>query len=114
MVMNKMPERRTINWTRTGKKLESLRNDNIKLRRIVCRENGKRNCNRQCEICTFETMDNRISRQELADLFNVSSDVINNWESGRTVVPLEDLFLYADISGEQLIDIIVFDEPLRR
>ena len=53
-------------------------------------------------------MDMNISRTELAKLFNVSENVVANWESGRTQVGLEDMLFYCRIAGVTLDDIIEY------
>ncbi len=102
-------KRKFIDWKRTGKNLRLLRNDNIELRRKICRalkyENG--NCGGDCQNCVYE-MDNSISRAELAAVFNVTESVVFNWESGRTAVSLDDLLFYSQIADVDLIDIVEF------
>jgi len=104
-------ERRTVDWAKTGRNLQLLRNDNIDLRRTVCRELNldKGECSGECETCRFE-MDKSISRAELAKVFSVSESVIFNWESGKTPVSIEDILLYCDVSKTDLWDIIVFED----
>lgn len=103
-------ERRMVDWTKTGRNLQLLRNDNIDLRRTVCRELNldKGECSGECETCRFE-MDKSISRAELAKVFSVSESVIFNWESGKTPVSIEDILLYCDVCKADLWDIIVFE-----
>lgn len=106
-------QKRRINWQMTGRNLYLLRDDNINLRRFVCRslnfDSEKCTGCGDCENCKPAEMDNRISRQELAKVFCVSDSVVCNWESGRTPIGLEDLFYYAQIAQVDLKDIIVFD-----
>ncbi len=105
--------KRNINWQKTGKNLFLLRDDNINLRRFVCHslkfDSDKCLGGGDCANCSPADMDNRISRQELADVFCVSESVVVNWESGRTPIGLEDLLFYAQIARVELKDIIVFD-----
>ena len=98
-----------IDWKKTGRMLQLLREDNIELRRAVCNalKHDKGDCSGECRECRFE-MDNHISRKELAEVFGVSESVIFNWENGRTAVALEDVLFYAQISKKELSDIIVY------
>ena len=102
--------RRTIDRKKTGRNLQLLREDDIELRRFVCRALRKElgECDGNCPDCRFD-MDNHISRNELAKVFNVSESVICNWESGRTMIGVEDLLFYAQITGKTLDDILVFE-----
>lgn len=106
-----MLRRRTIDWLKTGRNLQLLRNDNINLRRTVCRELNldKGECSGNCDACRYE-MDKSISRAELSKVFNVSESVIFNWENGKTPVSVEDALLYCDVCGLELEDIIVFGD----
>lgn len=103
--------RRRINWEKTGINLQLLRSDNLNLRRFCCRQlrYDSGNCSGECDSCIFE-MDHSISRSELATVFNVSDNMIVNWESGKSKPTIEDLMLYADICGLDLFDIILFEE----
>lgn len=102
-------DRKRIDWLKTGKNLQLLRIDNLALRRYVCRSRnyGKGDCSGACENCRFD-MDNSISRAELAEVFAVSESVIFNWESGKTPVPLEDMYFYCEIAGVELREVVVF------
>lgn len=101
-------QRQFIDWKKTGRNLQMLREDNIELRRCVCSalKHDKGDCTEECATCRFE-MDNHISRKELADVFGVSESVIFNWENGRTVVDYEDLLFYAQLSKLSLREIVV-------
>ena len=101
--------RKFIDWKKTGRNLQLLREDNIELRRFVCNalKHDKSECSVRCGECKFE-MDNHISRKELSDVFGVSESVIFNWENGRTSVGLEDILFYAEISKKELADIIIY------
>ncbi len=101
--------RQFIDWKKTGRILQLLREDNIELRRTVCNalKHDKGDCSGECHECRFE-IDNHISRKELAEVFGVSESVIFNWENGRTAVALEDMLFYAQISKKELSDIIVY------
>lgn len=108
-------EREFIDWEATGNKLFRLRSDNRYLRNFVCsalrREAG--NCGNgsgDCENCTDKFMDKNISRAELAQVFGVSESVINNWESGRTEIKIEDLLFYCRIARVEWKDILVFQK----
>lgn len=103
--------RQFINWNKTGRNLQLLREDNLELRRQVCGalKHGKGECGGICNECRYE-MDNHISRKELSDVFGVSESVIFNWENGRTAVDYEDLLFYAKLSGCDIEDIVVFME----
>lgn len=103
-------KRKYIDWKKTGKNLQLLRNDNISLRRYVCselrRDDG--NCSGECETCRYD-MDSSISRPELASVFHVSESVIFNWENGKTPVSLEDMLFYCQIADVELKEILVFE-----
>ncbi len=103
-------KRRSVDWFKTGKNLQLLRNDNINLRRNVCRviRHGNGDCDDDCDKCKYE-MDSNISRAELARVFNVSESVIFNWESGKTPVGIEDLLFYCEVANVNLTDIIVYE-----
>ena len=107
--------RKFIDWEATGNNLFRLRSDNEHLRRYVCsalRKNSDK-CNNDsydCENCTYKHMDKNISRPELASVFGVSDNVINNWESGRTAVGIEDLLFYCQIARVSLDSILVYQK----
>ena len=103
--------RKYINWKKTGKKLKALREHNLQLIRYACYvcHFDVANCDGNCETCNFDvSLDNRITRKELAKVFDTGESVIVNWENGDTPVPLDDLFLYCQISGKELKDIIAY------
>ena len=101
--------RKFIDWKKTGKKLQMLREHNFELRRTVCSalKHDKGDCSGQCRQCDFE-MDNHISRKELAEVFGVSDSVIFNWENGKTTVDYENLLFYAQLSKLSLDDFVIF------
>lgn len=104
--------RKLIDWEATGNKLYRLRSDNEHLRRYVCsalrsEENTCDNSPHDCDNCTDKYMDKNISRPELAKVFAVSESVINNWESGKTKIGIEDLLFYCQIAEVTLDDILV-------
>lgn len=106
-------ERKFIDWEATGIKLFRLRSDNVNIRRYVCsvlRQNTEKceNESGSCETCEDRHMDRSISRPELARVFGVSESVINNWETGRTQIGIEDLLFYCQIAKVTLSDILVF------
>ncbi len=105
----KVIQRKFIDWKKTGRNLQLLREDNIELRRQVCGalKHDKGDCSGECAECRYE-MDNHISRKELADVFGVSESVIFNWENGRTVVDYENLLFYSQITKIPLDGIVVF------
>lgn len=103
-------ERKYIDWNKTGKNLKLLRCDNILLRKYVCRalKTASNDCDgADCENCRFD-MDNSISQAELAKVFNVSENMVANWENNRSTPSLEDLIFYSQICGIKLENIIVF------
>ena len=102
-------DRKRIDWKKTGKNLMFLRNDNITLRRNVCRALNlkKGECSGDCDGCRYE-MDNNISRPELAKVFNVSESVVFNWETGKTPVSLEDILFYCTLADVSIDDVVVF------
>lgn len=104
-------QRKIINPIKTGLSLKNLRCNNLELRRYACffhrtREDICEGVN--CEQCTFE-MDISISQAELAALFNVSDNVIANWESGKTVPSYEDLLFYSSLTKLPIDKIVIFD-----
>ena len=104
-------KRKFIDWKKTGRNLQLLREDNIELRRQVCKalKHDKGDCSGACNDCVFE-MDNHISRKELSEVFGVSESVIFNWENGRTVVDYENLLFYAQLSQMDVDDLVIFME----
>lgn len=104
--------RKFIDWTQTGNKLFRLRSDNANLRHFVCRalRHGTSLCDNDsnCDNCGDVYMDRSISRSELAEVFGVSESVINNWETGRTNIGIEDLLFYCQIAEVGLDDILVY------
>ena len=107
----KKVERKNVDCVKTGNRLMALRTSNLALRRYVCwslrYDLGE--CSVECASCEFE-MDRSISRTELADVLSTTENVVFNWESGKTPVPLEDLLLYTGISSVPLEDIVVLEE----
>ena len=103
--------RKFVDWKKTGKNLQLLREDNIELRRSVCGalKHDKSDCSVECGECKFE-MDNHISRKELSQVFGVSESVIFNWENGRTVIDYENLYFYSQLSKVDINDIVIFME----
>lgn len=106
--------RNYIDRDKTARNLKLLRNDNLNLRRYVCRELkfDDAHCDGNCELCKFD-MDESISQNELAEVFGVSPSVIANWETGRTDPSIEDFIFYAKICDIGLSDVIVFTEKIR-
>ena len=104
-------QRKFIDWKRTGKSLQLLREDNLELRRAVCgalrRDKGE--CSGNCSECIID-IDNHISRKELSEVFGVSESVIFNWESGRTSIDYENLLFYAQLAKVDVDDIVIFIE----
>lgn len=104
-----LSERQFIDWKKTGRNLQLLRNDNLELRRFVCYtlnfEKGE--CDGDCKACVFQ-MDTDVSRNELARVFNVSESVIFNWENGKTPVSLDDILFYCRIAKTDLDRLIVY------
>lgn len=104
--------RNFIDWEATGNKLFRLRSDNPHLRRFVCgalrKGTDKCDSDTDCENCSNKYMDKNISRSELAAVFGVSESVINNWETGRTPIDIEDLLFYCQIAQVEPKDILVF------
>lgn len=103
--------RKFVDWNKTGRNLQLLREDNIELRRTVCGalKHDKSECSGKCGECKFE-MDNHISRKELSEVFGVTENVIFNWENGRTAVDYENLLFYCQITKLDINDIIIFTE----
>lgn len=105
----KRVQRQFIDWKKTGKNLQLLRESNGNLRRSVCNalKRDKADCDGECETCRYE-IDSHISRKELAEVFGVSESVIFNWESGRTAVGYEDLLFYGQLAQIELGELAVF------
>ena len=101
--------RKFVDWKKTGRNLQLLREDNIELRRFVCSalKHDKSECSTSCSKCKFE-MDNHISRKELSEVFGVTDYVIFNWENGRTEVDYENLLFYSQLSQLDLDEIVIF------
>lgn len=108
----KTEDRRFVDWQKTAVNLKLLRQDNINLRRYVCRAIRVRNekcAGENCAQCKFE-MDSSISRAELASVFNVTESVVFNWENGKSLPTLDDLIFYAQICKLDLFDVVVLDK----
>lgn len=104
-------EREIIDWSKTGKRLRTLRERNLSLIRYTCFvcHYKEENCDGKCESCDFDKdLDRSITRDELAKVFGVTATIINNWEMGNTPVPLDDLLFYCQIAKQELREIIVF------
>lgn len=103
-----------IDWKKTAQNLKLLRNDNLNLRKYVCRalKFDAANCSGECEACRFD-MDSNISQSELAEVFSVSAGVVANWETGRTIPSLEELLFYAEICKIRLSDVVIFKEEIK-
>lgn len=110
-----MISRRQIDWKKTGERLQDIRDNDISLRRYVCQSLFPKRPDKflcdgsECKDCTSR-LDPFISRKELAQVFNVSPSLIENWEYARSVPSLEDLYYYCDICGITLEEILVFDD----
>lgn len=104
--------RNFIDWEATGNKLYRLRSDNPNLRKTVCsllkRDTDQCNGDGNCDHCTDRYIDKNISRPELAAVFGVSESVINNWETGRTKIGIEDLLFYCRLAQVGFEDILVY------
>ena len=105
----KVIQRKFVDWKKTGKALQLLREDNLELRRAVCGAliADKGNCSGNCADCVID-LDNHISRKELSEVFGVSESIIFNWETGRTIIDYENLLFYAQLSKQEIDDIVVF------
>ena len=101
--------RKLIDWQKTGANLLGLRNDNLQLRRYVCRELGAGGevCAPSCADCKFE-LDDKISRAELALVIGVSENTVMEWESGNTPVSLEEMLFYCQMAAVDLTEIVVY------
>lgn len=110
--------RNFVDWEATGNKLYRLRSDNAHLRKYVCSmlksDTDKCNGNGDCVNCTDKYIDKNISRPELSAVFGVSENVINNWETGRTHIGIEDLLFYCHIAQVKLEDILVFQSTEKK
>ncbi len=104
--------RKYIDWDKTAKNLKMLRLDNLNLRRYVCSRIHRKEweCEQDCDGCRFE-MDNAISQRELALVFNVSENLVVNWENGKTQPKTEDLIFYSQLCDIDLFDVIVLQQP---
>ena len=105
-------KRKVIDWDKTSKNLKLLRNDNINLRKYVCRELNMRKkeygCDgADCDTCKYD-MDTSISQAELAQVFHLNESRIVSWENNRSKPTIEDLIFYSQICGIDLFEVIVF------
>lgn len=105
----KQVKRKCIDWKKTAKNLKLLRNDNLNLRRFVCRtlKYEELGCSGECDFCKYE-MDHSISQAELARAFNVSESTVVNWENCKSKPNVEDLIFYGEVCGIGLYDVIEF------
>lgn len=106
-------KRKFVDWEATGNRLFRLRSDNPRLRKYVCSiiKKDTEKCNNpslDCADCDDRYVDKSISRPELAAVFGESESVINNWETGKTPVGIEDLLFYCQIAEVTLEDILVY------
>ena len=103
-------ERKIINWKKTGIRLQRLRTNDMRLRRYVCwslrYEDGE--CSGECDVCEYD-IDASISRAELARVLCTSESVVFNWEKGKTPVGIEDLYMYSEITGRSIDEILVYE-----
>lgn len=106
--------RKFIDWKATGYRLFQLRNENVALRRYVCSKLKKdtESCKNKdagdCDSCAVVYMDRNISRPELAQVFGVSEALINNWETARSHIDIENLLFYCQIAQIKLEEVLVF------
>ena len=106
-----MIKRKHIDYKKTGFVLKQLRISNINLRRYVCSilSPKRKLCDgNNCENCSIHEMDHEITQEELGKIFNVSDNVVQNWELGRTIPGIEELMLYAEICQLNFFDLLVF------
>lgn len=99
-----------IDWKKTAANLEFLRRNNLNLRRRVCQAHKMQNGDCEgvlCDDCKYE-MDNLISQDELAYVLGVSSNIIANWENGRSTPTVEDIINYAKLCDIEVEEVIVF------
>lgn len=103
-----------IDWDKTAVNLKLLRQDNLELRRYVCRElnYGKADCHGDCPECKYD-MDTSISQAELGKVFGVTAGVIANWETARTTPSLDDLMFYSEICKLKLFDVVILIDNRR-
>lgn len=103
--------KKIINWSKTAKNLKLLRNDNIQLRRYVCRQlrYNDANCSGNCLTCRFD-MDSKISQAELAEVFKVSESVIVNWENAKSRPSIEDIIFYSEICQIDIFEVLIIDD----
>ncbi len=101
-------KREYIDWVKTGKKLEGIRKRNETFIKNICylTKGARGDCDQKCEGCL--DMDSYISRAEVASVFYVSENIIQNWESGETPLPVDELLYYSKLSGLDIFDILVF------
>lgn len=101
--------RKYVDWGKTAINLKLLRNDNMNLRRFVCRQlrYDKHNCDGNCDGCRFD-MDHSISQSELAKAFGVSQSMVVNWENGKSKPSIEDLLFYCEVCETDLDGILVY------
>jgi len=104
-------ERKVVDWRKTGIRLMRLRTNDMRLRRYVCwsLKYDRGECSGECGTCEYD-IDASISRAELAEVLCTSESVVFNWEKGKTPVGIEDLFMYSDITGIPLDEILVYEK----
>lgn len=104
-------ERRVIDWRKTGIRLRRLRTNDMRLRKYVCwsLKYDLGECSGECDACEYD-VDASISRAELAEVLSTSESVIFNWENGKTPIGIEDLYMYSDITGRPLDEIVVYEK----
>lgn len=106
---------KVIDWEKTGKNLEYLRRHNVNLIKKICeycrsQEDSKNYCSggEKCKTCTFD-MDTHISRNELASaVVGWSDSQVANWEDARSVISIEDLFVYCELCEMKIEEILIF------
>lgn len=103
-------KRRNINWLKTAKNLKILREYNDNLRKYVCfsLKFNDGDCSGNCDNCRFE-MDHHISQSELAQVFNVTTSCVVNWENGKSKPGLEDLLFYSQLCNISLNEVVVYE-----
>lgn len=104
-----------VDRKKTGRFLQHLRNDNLDLRRYVCREKnlkkGAQGCDGEdCEKCQTYNMEASISQAELAEVMGVPTSQIANWENGKSMPDLEFLIFYCRLCNlPKIEDLIVLE-----
>lgn len=102
---------KTIDWGKTLKHLQLLREGNISLKKYCCKKlhYDDANCSGDCDNCKYD-MDNHISQQELADVMGIDKSRLINLENGKCIMRIEELLFYCEACNLPYNEILVIEE----